>query len=406
MNALFTPITRDTNGNVFNPSSTLTLRVGQVIKASTLTGTSSGCVGGNAVIRIGNELLQVRSQLKLTAGDQLTLRVTGHLPRTWLSVVSINDTSPAGPPNPSFEPYLMQLQPRQGGMSILFTTLNVLLHNQTAPTLPPAVRQLSEVLLHSISSQSEITQTAALRHSLSNSGLFLETKLGGLLKGKNVRLAGDLKGLILALINRLKNQPTRLNGLRRSILGPDLQHAPRPPNREYPPEPQARSQPLDPTLMDQDCALETLRRVGEAVLARITLHQITAAEHALDGEACWMLEVPIRQGQDSDIVHLRIAREDRDKRRELSPRWSVTMALDLPELGPLHIQITLGDTQISAVFWAEKRQTGEILQNEFARLRRVLENQGLEVIKLACGEGVPPSPLHDRPPRSLIDTQV
>jgi hypothetical protein len=406
MSVLFTPITRGATGNVSDPSSTLTLRVGQVIKATTLSGTPNGRVGGNAVIRIGNESLQVRSHLKLTAGDQLTLRVTGHPPRTWLSVISINDTSPDGPPNPSFEPYLMQLQPRQGSMPILFAALNALLINQTVPTLPPAIKQLSEVLLRSIISRSEITQTAALRHAILNSGLFLETKLGGLLKGKNAQLEGDLKGLILALLNRLKNQPTRSSGLRWSILLPDLQHAPRPPNREYPPEPQARSQPLDPHLMDQAYALETLRRVGEAALARIALHQITAAEHALDGEACWTVELPIRQGQDPDIVHLRIAREDRDKHRALSPRWSVTMALDLPELGPLHIQINLGDTQISTMFWAEKQQTGEILQNEFARLRQALENQGLQVVKLVCGEGMPPSPLHDRPLRSLIDTLV
>jgi hypothetical protein len=407
MSVLFTPITRDPTGNVSNPSSTFTLRIGQVIKATTLSGTPNGRVGGNTVIRIGNESLQVRSQLKLSAGDQLTLRVTGHPPRTWLSVVSINDTSPDGPLNPSLDPYLMQLQPRQGGMPILFTTLNALLKNLTVPTLPLAIKQLSKVLLRSISSRSEITQTAALRHALLNSGLFLETKLGGLLKGKNAQLEGDLKGLILTLFNRLKSQPTRSSGLRRSILLPDLQHTPRPPDREYPPEPQARSQSLDPALMDQAGALETLRRVGEAALARrIALHQITAAEHALDGEACWMVEVPIRQGQDTDIVHLRIAREDREKHRELSPRWSVTMALDLPELGPLHIQINLGDTQISTMFWAEKRQTGEILQNEFARLHQALENQGLQVVKLACGEGMPPSPLHDRPLRSLIDTLV
>jgi hypothetical protein len=406
MSVLLTPIIRDTTGNVSNPSSVLTLHVGQVIKASTLSGTPNGRIGGNAVIRIGNESLQVRSQLKLMAGDRLTLRVTGLHPRTWLSVVSINDTSPVGPPNPTFKPYLLQLQPRQGGWPILFTALNTLLKNQTVSTLPPAIKQLSEVLLRGISSRSEITQTAALRHTLLNSGLFLEAKLGDLLKGKNAPLEGDLKGLILTLLNRLNSQPNRLNDLRRSILLPDQQQAPRPPNRDSQPEPQARSHPLDPALMEQACVLETLRRVGEAALARIALHQITAAEHAMDGNACWMVEVPVRQGQDSDIVHLRIARENRDKRREQSPRWSVTLALDLPELGPLHIQITLGNTQISGVFWAEKRQTGKILQTEFARLHQALENQGLQVVKLACGEGVPPSPLHDRPPRSLINAQV
>jgi hypothetical protein len=128
--------------------------------------------------------------------------------------------------------------------------LNAILKNQTAST-PPAIKQLSEVLLRGISSRSEITQTAALRHALLNSGLFLEAKLSDLLKGKNAPLEGDLKGLILTLLNRLNSQPTRLNGLRRSILLPDQQQAPRPPNRDSQPEPQARSRPLDPALLDQ-----------------------------------------------------------------------------------------------------------------------------------------------------------
>ena len=404
--SVLTPVNRGTPGTASNLSPTLTLRVGQLIKASTVSGTPDGRIGGSAVIRIGNEALQVRSLVKLSAGDQLTLRVSGSHPRTWLSVVSINNNALAGLSSPPLEPYLMQLQPRQGGLPTLFTALNSLLGNQAAKNLPPEIKQLSELLLRSLSSRTDVTQAAALRNALLQSGLFLEAQLGGMLQGKDARLEGDLKALILTLLNRLKDHSARFKGLRNTSLLPDLPPAPRPPNRDSPPEPQARSQPLDPSLMNPVSLLGALRQAGEAALARIALHQITAAEHSMDGEACWLVEVPVRQGQDSDIVHLRIEREARKNSREHSPRWSVSLALDLPELGPVHIQINLSDTQISSLFWTENRKTSEIVQNEFARLRRALENQGLHVIKLACGEGRPPSRSYTRSPRSLIDTQA
>jgi len=150
-----------------------------------------------------------------------------------------------------------------------------------------------------------------------------------------------------------------------------------------------------------------LLRQAETALARIQLHQL--ASHPRDGERGileWLLELPVRRGDDIDLWSMHIAREDRDsatQKPETRHRWSVQLAFDLPGLGPVQAQVTLAGERVSTRFWTGREDTLPLFREHLQKLQHMLGNAGLEVGALDCVPG--PMPARAAAP-SLIREKV
>ncbi|WP_455234539.1 flagellar hook-length control protein FliK [Thiogranum longum] len=166
-----------------------------------------------------------------------------------------------------------------------------------------------------------------------------------------------------------------------------------PPFRGAVPVPQAALQ----------ASLDLLNRVGnlrtdllqqsEAALARLQLSQLAALpKEGEPGLLEWLLELPIRRGDDIDLWSLRLFREPGKEQHQQEPGWSVQLAFDLPGLGPLQAHVQLSGERVSTSFWAERQDTLTVLRQHLHELREAMTGAGLEVAELQCRSGCMPAP--------------
>ena len=400
---MFNPIDSGRTVLARNTSAPAKFQVGQALKATVVSGTPTARIGGDAILRIGTGNFPVRSQINLQAGQQLNLQVAQLKPHLMLSIMPPSGQTPPASAQ-AMTTHLLQLQPKQGGLPTFLAALNLASQSNALHRAPNKVNALIDRLVNSLASRSQIVQANGLRQAFHNSGLFLEAKLNASRGGKHVSVNQDLKANFITLLNRLANSPTA-DG--KGLMARFLADAPPPlPHRDAPPTPQPRVRLNEPITLNPGSMQETLRQLGEAALARLTLHQISAALHAQDGRACWLVEIPVRWGEQLDILHMRIEAERRGAKRDKHHRWNAKLALDLPGLGALQIHVTAGNNQISSVFWAERKSTANLLREKLPQLKLALEDRGLTASALVCREGVPPAELVDSEARPLLDTQA
>lgn len=138
-----------------------------------------------------------------------------------------------------------------------------------------------------------------------------------------------------------------------------------------------------------------LLRQAEVALARIQLHQLASQPRDAErGLLEWLLELPVRRGDDIDLWSMRIAREGKENatpEHQRQQSWSVQLAFDLPGLGPVQAQITLTGERVSTRFWTGKEDTLPLFREHLQDLQHMLGNVGLEVESLDCVPGPMPT---------------
>jgi hypothetical protein len=377
------------------------LRVGEMLKASVISGTPEARIGGKAVIRVAHQTLEVRSQLNLHEGDQLTLQVTRLQGSLQLTVEALNGAAPGPVPNPLLA-HLARLQPQQAGYAVLLAALGSLTRPEIAAPLPQGLRDLLQRLLASIHSREALARPEALRAAIRDAGPFFETRLAL----GDPHVYHDLKAALLRLMGALSQHTGR-----RTLGGPPPKPPtpnpdPPPPGPHAPPLAQPRARLREAEALEALNVPHSLRQLAEGVLARMTLHQLAALESAAAGHPAWSLELPIRNADGLDILHLRIVAEECQPGDGDPSQWSAELALDLPGLGPLQIRISTDGHHVSSTFWVEHPSTAETLRAGLGSLHSALEYRGLRVTSLACRQGPPPEPLHRAGERHVIDTRA
>lgn len=156
------------------------------------------------------------------------------------------------------------------------------------------------------------------------------------------------------------------------------------------PQAQGKTHPsLSQMTQPREAVGELLRQV-EGVLARLQVLQLHASSSEEHTQPSWVVELPVRTDQGTNVFHIRIQRDDEQKhnRSKQSP-WTVTLAFDLDRLGPVHVQVTLLNQQISVIFWAEHTATQEVFKQHLNTLHKHLDQAGVKVANLDCHCGQP-----------------
>jgi hypothetical protein len=378
------------------------LRMGEILKATVISGTPEARIGGRAVIRIAHQTLEVRSQLSLHKGDQLILKVTQVQTGLQLTVEAVNGTAP-GPVTDPLLAHLARLRPQQGGYAVLLAALGALARPEIAAYLPEGPRGLLQRLLASIHSREALARPEALRAAIRDAGPFFEARLAL----GDAFVYHDLKAALLRLVGALGERTDRRNrGGTPPPKAPTPHTDPPPPDPHAGPLPQPRARLHEAETLEALGTPHNLRRLAEGVLARMTLHQIATLESAEAGHPAWLLELPIRNEDGLDLVHLRIGEERRRPTGEGHPQWSADLALDLPGLGPVQVRISTDGDRVSSAFWVQRASTAQTLEAGLESLRCALEARGLQVTALACRQGPPPESRHRAGERHVIDTRA
>jgi hypothetical protein len=136
----------------------------------------------------------------------------------------------------------------------------------------------------------------------------------------------------------------------------------------------------------------------------VQLNQLSAAGHS-GAAPLWSFELPVRYGERTDVLELRIEREAAKRDDEADYPWTLTLAFDFEELGPVTARVTLAAGQVGTTLWAQRPPTARLISDHLGELQRDLEAAGVAVGRLAVLEGEPPA----RPtaaPAALLDLKA
>ncbi len=166
----------------------------------------------------------------------------------------------------------------------------------------------------------------------------------------------------------------------------------------------ARSLRSQPDLAPRDPAtrqatLEFMQRLGEQV-ERSQL--ATALSQGAAGAAAgtqtgpnlptWLLEIPLQLANEAHTLRLSIREEDDSGEAQSGGgRWRIDLAMEWPQLGPLHAALVMQGEQIDVDLFADQPATVTVLETTRPTLARALADAGFTPGRLGAHPGPPPA---------------
>jgi flagellar hook-length control protein FliK len=148
-------------------------------------------------------------------------------------------------------------------------------------------------------------------------------------------------------------------------------------------------------------AMQTFLRQVESSLTHMQQTQLQNLNESQAGRPLWLMELPIKDGQDIDLFELRITEEENPQaENEAKKIWNITLKFDLTGLGKIKAHIKMQNDFVSAQFFSEKAEVLSLFRENFDFLRGRLNYNGLNVGNIECShaklsEEVPPA--HSKP---------
>jgi len=132
-------------------------------------------------------------------------------------------------------------------------------------------------------------------------------------------------------------------------------------------------------------AMQTFLRQVDSSLTHMQQTQLQNLTESQVSRPTWLLELPIKDGQDIDLFELRINEEESMQAEgETKKIWNVTLKFDLTGLGKVKAHIKMQNDFISAQFFSEKPEVLSLFQQNFDFLRSRLNYNGLNVGNIEC----------------------
>ncbi|MBN2872293.1 MAG: flagellar hook-length control protein FliK [Halothiobacillaceae bacterium] len=196
-------------------------------------------------------------------------------------------------------------------------------------------------------------------------------------------------------------------GLPESPLGAVLQQAAR----------QLRATPdlAPPDPSSRQATLDFIQRLGDSVersqlgtaLSQGSAGQ-AAGTHSGPGQPIWLLEVPLQLAGRAHSLRLAIREEEERDSPGGAARWQVDLAMDWPELGPMHAALTLHAGRIDVDLFTDRATTVSLIEASRDTLAQGLSGAGLIPGRLGAYTGPPPAAVRARlepdPPTGPADT--
>lgn len=234
-----------------------------------------------------------------------------------------------------------------------------------------------ERLISRLPGPSTLTEPGGLQRAVEGSGIWLEARLAqlALTPGAltDASLGEDLKAQLLQFADQIRRH-----------------------NRDAA---DTTARTATPAVINAGKALE---HETEGMLKQLVSLQLQPLEQEAE-QPRWVLDLPYRHSGGVGTVQAEIERERRQGEVE-EAGWTIRLRLDLAELGPLSIRLTLKGQRLSASLLAERAPTAALLRSRLPLLREQLEARELEVTALHAGQGQTANPT--RHPGPLISEQA
>jgi len=319
-------------------------------------------------------------------GQLLKLRVLRDSPVLAMEVME--DASTQGG---AAESALRRALPQQSSPGPLLANIGWLVrHPEQLASLPQAVQQRLINFLQALPHSAQLTDAEGLQSALKDSGLFLENKLAQIADqsptaqrlSATPELQRDLKAVLLDLRNELQ---------RIDLPNPSHRQPPGPlPSlataiQAIPPGP-ASIAALD-TPEEQ---LTELKQQIDGTLARLQTNQLLATQSAQQGVLAWLVELPIVNNANAELVRFKFQREPSGKNDSAAAAWRVELALDLGQQGTLHAAIQWHTSQgLNIQLRSDSPSLVTRMDQQSSLLTASLAAQGLPIKTVRCLHGMP-----------------
>ena len=292
--------------------------------------------------------------------------------------------------------------------------LKVLRNIQYNPQLPKSIQKSIHQLIQSLPNKNTLTNSKGIINALSKSGIVTESSLKKLLANSTTvtspttrpttsstatttattavaaaLLTGDLKLNLLQLLQTFLG----IKDIDRALLlappktTEQLMHLP-----QLGPFILAKrlSTASQQTALSLKFIAEIIRQI-ESVIARIQLHQLSSLPAADSAEPnVWLFEIPLREKDQDTLLKLRLRKEAATADNK-EHRWEIDLAVDLKNIGPLHIKLRLQGNKIQTTLWSENSSSADVFNAHLELLNTAYEKCGLVVDQTVCFHGKPPT---------------
>ena len=298
---------------------------------------------------------------QLTLGSQMTLQVVkaGAAP---VLALTLPEKIEAWPEQNIIQ-LLKQLLPSQASPAVLLNQLQLSLPNlENSTSVAETLKQLAQEILAAIPAQSQISTPEQIKHSIVQSGLFLEAKLAELLTGQgSAALQDDMKAKLLKFVGLLKLELS------------------------------AQTQPGSNKQSTE--ILKELLQKADGTLAKLTLDQLNSLPQEELPKQTWSLELPFFF---QDLAHSLQIEIEQDKPgakpnnpAQTQKNWAVSITLNLPELGTIHSRISYFDGAVNTRFWSDSPATVANIAAHLDYLKNRYAEKGLSTGFMDAQQGKP-----------------
>jgi hypothetical protein len=313
-------------------------------------------------------------------GEQLQLRVLRETPVLALEAIDNGGGSQIT------EEALRRFLPRQASPTALLANLGWLArHQDELQSLPPAVQRALSNLWQALPTTASLQDPEQLAQALLRSGTFLEAQLTKLPQGRHANADSpiatqDFKAALLQLREQLR-------GLR---LDAALQPpSPGPMPALHAPLTAMATGPASLSVLDGIAPqLSELKQQTDGSLARVTTNQLLHDSAAQQGLLSWLIELPVKNEDRAELLRFKFEREPRDPAAG-ADSWTVEVALELVNQGPLHVQVSLRGKRLNVQLRSESPALVTALSQQLESLKEGLRAQGLELDRVVCLHGNP-----------------
>lgn len=406
----------------------------------------------DVILRIGNQLLSVKSDIPVNVGQTLKVLVEKTTSELILKV------TPPVQQAKIINANLRQLLPKQTAVNEFQQPLRQILEyiNQqstkiTAPLQEAVltsklaeIKQITTNIIQALPNQKKIITVEGLKNAIQNSGVFLEPKLQKFLVENRAILTTlvnttkavyitkaqaqqpikdptqlnipsknnnpieptriDLKANLIKLIQVLKSWPTSTS---QPVTSTSQQTTPTPQqaltNIQVPQlktviqaqqQQAASATSSQAAILNFDQKIKELLTKTEGALSKITVNQLASSNtEGSPARQAWQIEIPLFNSQSPESIFLKIEREDSNNKesKETELQWTVSLEMEPPNLGLIRNKLSLKNEHINSSFWAENNQTRVLIKQHLDILRAQFHRANLKPESIQVQTGLGPT---------------
>ncbi len=242
-------------------------------------------------------------------------------------------------------------------------------------TISENLKRLAREIISTLPKLNDTKNSKQLKKAITNSGLFLETKLTQSTIEKKNDFQTDFKNKLLKFQHAIKQELEAKNNQK--------------------------------TQSNELNLLKEMQQKTEGSLARIILNQLTSLPKEEGAKQMWILDLPFINKGTAESVKIEINKEQQSNQDHKEENWSVTLAITPPELATIHCKISCLDKTINTRFWSDAEEVIAKITNHLDYLDTQFKAAGLETGHLSAHKAIDTQNSHQKiTHQNLLDQKV